>query len=183
MRTRYRINDLSEKEAVTTRDRVWTVTAAQPAQPRPTSEPEVGHPENPGPDSDPPATAQPAQPFDQKFTGERKVGVGAQGEGDTLSLNRFVAEKVGQVGRNPETAAAATDLGCPTSPPNPVSGGAGWAPAAEPPWLPHLLEIYAANPNAHPSTLVNLLSGQHGITTTVPRVRALLEQHDRQAAA
>ena len=54
---------------------------------------------------------------------------------------------------------------------------------SSPPWLPELLAIREANPTAHPSTLVNLLSGQHGITTTVPRVRALLEQHDRQAAA
>lgn len=183
MRTASGINERGEKVTLKVRDRVWTVTPAQPAQPRPTSDPEVGHPENPGPDSDLPATAQPAQPFDQKFTEERKVGGGAQGEGDTLSLNRFVAEKVGQVGRNPETAAAATDLGCPTSPPNPVSGGAGWAPAAGPAWLPHLLEIYAANPTATPWQLMNLLSGQHGISTTRQQVEAALQEHDRQAAA
>jgi hypothetical protein len=49
-----------------------------------------------------------------------------------------------------------------------------------PAWLPQLLAIRAANPTAHASTLVNLLSGQHGISTNVKQVRNLLKQHDRQ---
>jgi hypothetical protein len=94
-----------------------------------------------------------------------------------------VAKKVGQVGRNPQTAAAAKDLGCPTSPPNPISGWAGWAPAAEPAWLPQLLAIRAENPTATPWQLMNLLSGQHGISTTRQQVEAALQEHNREAAA
>jgi hypothetical protein len=49
-----------------------------------------------------------------------------------------------------------------------------------PAWLPQLLAIRAANPTAHASTLVNLLSGQHGISTSVKQVLNMLKKHYRQ---
>lgn len=57
-------------------------------------------------------------------------------------------------------------------------------PETDPPaYLPQLLAIRAAHPNAHPSQLANLLQLEHGNTTNGKRIREVLDWHDQQAAA
>lgn len=43
-------------------------------------------------------------------------------------------------------------------------------------WLSHLLEIRAAHPTAHPSTLANLLMSHHDVETTGAQVQRLLDR-------
>lgn len=49
--------------------------------------------------------------------------------------------------------------------------------------MPQLLAIHAAHPTETAWQLTNRLAGQYGVNTPVARVRALLDQHDQQAAA
>ncbi len=44
-------------------------------------------------------------------------------------------------------------------------------------WLPHLREIRAAHPTAHPSTLANLLMSHHDVETTGAHVKLLLDRY------
>jgi len=98
------------------------------------------------------------------------------------SVGELLKQEVGPLPAPARNASAANGSEW-TNPPH-VEVGPEVGPKLNPPaWLPQLLALRAANPNAHASTLVNMLAGQHGITTTAARVRALLEQHDQREAA
>jgi predicted P-loop ATPase len=112
---------------IKTRDRVWTVTPAQPAQPCTTSEQEVVQAQNPDPDSDQTSPAQPAQPFSESFVGEGYEGEGRPGEGVPIPLKGFVPKMVVQAVQPAENPQAAADLSRTTSLHKPASGCAGCA--------------------------------------------------------
>lgn len=82
------------------RDRFWHVAGGdQPAQPRPTSKAEVGHPEAGCTASDLASGDQPDQPFLERFKGE-KEGAPHEGWGIPSRLPVGMGIQAGQVGQN-----------------------------------------------------------------------------------